>query len=50
MSTVMVRGEAEGLAQAIEIGRHRLTSDEPAPAGGDTGPSPYDYVLAALGA
>jgi putative redox protein len=50
MSTVIVRGDAAGLAQAIEVGRHRLTSDEPPPAGGDTGPSPYDYVLAALGA
>ena len=50
MSTVTVRGSVESLAQAIEAGRHRLASDEPPPAGGDTGPSPYDYLLVALGA
>jgi len=49
MNTVSVRGGAEGFAQAIEVGRHRLTADEPAPAGGDAGPSPYDYLLVALG-
>jgi uncharacterized OsmC-like protein/alpha/beta superfamily hydrolase len=36
--------------QAITIGPHRLTGDEPLAAGGlDSGPSPYDYLLAALG-
>lgn len=38
-------------AQAIVAGRHRLRADEPLDAGGtDTGPSPYDLLLAALGA
>jgi len=47
---VVVRGSASGFAQVIQAGRHRLTSDEPAAAGGtDTGPSPYDLLLAALG-
>jgi len=37
--------------QTIEIGPHRLTADEPLAAGGlDSGPSPYDLVLAGLGA
>src|SRR5688572_14235034 len=46
-----VRGSASGFAQIIEAGRHRLISDEPVEAGGaDTGPSPYDLLLAALGA
>jgi putative redox protein len=37
--------------QAIEIGPHRLTADEPVAAGGlDSGPSPYDLLLAGLGA
>jgi uncharacterized OsmC-like protein/fermentation-respiration switch protein FrsA (DUF1100 family) len=37
--------------QAISIGPHRLLADEPVAAGGeDTGPGPYDFVLAGLGA
>jgi putative redox protein len=48
---VIVRGRADGFAQVIHAGRHRLAADEPVSAGGtDTGPSPYDFLLAALGA
>lgn len=51
MATVVVRGGATGFAQEIEAGRHRLVADEPVEAGGtDTGASPYDLLLAALGA
>jgi uncharacterized OsmC-like protein len=47
---VIVRGDATGFAQQIEIGPHRLKGDEPVTFGGtDTGPSPYDFLLAALG-
>jgi putative redox protein len=47
---VTVRGSAAGYAQEIAVGRHRLTGDEPLSAGGtDTGPGPYDFLLAALG-
>lgn len=47
---VVVRGDAAGFAQSIEAGAHRLTADEPARMGGtDTGPNPYDLLLAALG-
>ena len=48
---VVVRGSAKGFAQRIEVGRHRFNADEPISAGGtDTGPSPYDLLLVALGA
>jgi uncharacterized OsmC-like protein/fermentation-respiration switch protein FrsA (DUF1100 family) len=37
--------------QTVTIGPHRLLADEPAAAGGeDTGPGPYDFLLAGLGA
>ncbi len=36
--------------QRITAGRHVLGADEPAPVGHDTGPSPYDLLLAGLGA
>lgn len=50
-SAVLVRGRAAGFEQEILAGRHRLQADEPESAGGtDTGPSPYDLLLAALGA
>jgi putative redox protein len=49
--SVVVRGSAAGFAQEIHAGRHRILADEPASAGGtDTGASPYDLLLAALGA
>ena len=47
---VVVRGAASGFAQEIVAGRHRLAADEPVSVGGtDTGPTPYDLLLAALG-
>jgi len=37
--------------QTVAIGPHRMLADEPIAAGGeDTGPGPYDFVLAGLGA
>jgi putative redox protein len=48
--TVFVHGNASGFSQEIVVGRHRLAADEPiASSGMDTGPSPYDFLLAALG-
>src|SRR5438034_3418183 len=47
---VIVRGDARSFRQEIVTGKHRLRADEPVNAGGgDTGPDPYDYLLAALG-
>jgi hypothetical protein len=49
LADVIVWGES-AFAQQIAAGPHRLRSDEPESVGGsDTGPSPYDFLLAALG-
>ena len=49
---VKVTETREGkFTQSIVAGKHRLRADEPVEAGGtDSGPSPYDLLLAALGA
>ena len=47
---VIVHGDATGFAQEIDIGPHHFVADEPVSYGGtDSGPSPYDLILAALG-
>jgi putative redox protein len=49
MLPVIVRS-ANSLRNEIEAGPHRLVGDEPASAGGtDSGPTPYDFLAAALG-
>jgi len=51
MATVTVHGGGSGFQQEILVGRHRVAADEPVAEGGtDAGPSPYDYLLVALGA
>ncbi|MEM7441752.1 MAG: alpha/beta fold hydrolase [Pseudomonadota bacterium] len=49
---VAVRETGQGkFQQAVSAGRHKMLSDEPASFGGDdTGPSPYDLLVAGLGA
>ena len=50
LGVVVVRGAAVGFAQEIEAGSHHFRSDEPTSVGGtDSGPTPYDLLLAALG-
>jgi uncharacterized OsmC-like protein len=50
MRDVIVHGSAAGFAQEIVVRSHHLKSDELLNAGGtDTGPGPYELLLAALG-
>ena len=49
--TVTVTETGSGAyTQETTVGHHRLLSDEPSPIGDDAGPTPYDLVLAGLGA
>jgi putative redox protein len=48
---VVQETRASKFQQAVSIGPHRMLADEPVSAGGeDTGPGPYDFLLAGLGA
>lgn len=48
---VAVRVGESGFRAEISAGGHALVADEPATFGGtDEGPTPYDYLAAALGA
>ena len=47
---VIVHGATSSLVQDIVVGPHHLTADEPVAFGGTArGPSPYDFLLVALG-
>lgn len=47
---VVVRAGDRGFTTEISTGGHTLVSDQPTASGGtNAGPSPYDYILAALG-
>jgi len=50
--TVVVTETGRGrFQQEVAVGRHRLLADEPSSVGGlDSGPGPYDLLLAGLGA
>jgi uncharacterized OsmC-like protein/alpha/beta superfamily hydrolase len=49
--TVVVSENGVGrYGQLVTAGPHEITADEPEPHGDDSGPSPYDLLLAGLGA
>ncbi len=49
--SVMVSGPATGFRTDVEVGGHHLVVDEPTAVGGaDDGPTPYEMLLAGLGA
>lgn len=51
MTPVIVSDAGPGTCtQRITIGHHELVCDEPQPIGDDAGPTPYDLVVAGLGA
>src|SRR3989440_3194129 len=48
---VVQETRASKFQQTVTVGRHRMTADEPVAAGGeDSGPGPYDFLVAGLGA
>jgi putative redox protein len=49
-TVIVTETTAGGYTQQIAAGHHRLVADEPRPIGDDIGPTPYDLLLAALGA
>lgn len=50
-SVIVEDGEAGPFAETVRSGAHVLLADEPVASGGnDTGPDPYSYLIAALGA
>jgi putative redox protein len=46
--TVVRLAKANGLRVEITSGPHKLTGDEPTPVGGDSGPSPHDFLAIGL--
>ncbi len=50
-SNVVVRSLPDArFTQEVEAGAHKLVGDEPQSVGGnDRGPTPYEYLLTALG-
>lgn len=49
MAQVLLRSVGSRLTTQVTTEHHAVIADEPAPAGDDLGPTPYELVLAALG-
>jgi putative redox protein len=49
-TVIVTETSSGGFMRQISAGHHQLMADEPPPVGDDTGPTPYDLVLAGLGA
>ncbi len=48
-TTVVLRSVGERYTTQITTEHHAVVADEPAPAGDDLGPTPYELLLGALG-
>lgn len=48
-TTVVLRSVGDRYTTQVTTERHSLVADEPAPAGDDLGPTPYELLLGALG-
>jgi putative redox protein len=49
-TVIVAETNAGDYTRQIAAGHHQLVADEPPPDGDDTGPTPYDLLLAGLGA
>jgi putative redox protein len=49
-TVVVTETGAGSFTRQISAGHHQLVADEPSPVGAGAGPTPYDLVLAGLGA
>jgi putative redox protein len=50
MAEVLLRSVGEKYTTQVTMDRHSVIADEPIPVSDDLGPSPYELLLAALGA
>lgn len=50
MTSVLVRSVGDGFTTQVTTDHHAVIADEPQPLGDNLGPTPYDLLLASLGA
>jgi putative redox protein len=50
MTQIITKIGKEKYETTLTTGRHEIIADEPTPFGQDKGPTPYDFLLMALGA